>query len=188
MGPITVRCSFCGTRASVLLNESQRRALHANNEMARVCSNCGGTTRWEPVFSSGSMLPDVEQQVSGPRVLLIDDDESILAVLRKALSGFKWDVETASSARDAAMSLTRTDYDVIVSDIRMPGFDGKQLFEFLDKHLPEYKRRVIFLTGDTGTPSTMEFLQRTRAPYLTKPVDLPALVELVTKAKAAGSF
>ncbi len=187
MGPVTLRCSFCGTRASVQLNEMQRRSLDLHNHIARVCSNCGGTTNWEPVLTSGPIFSGGPAEVSGPRVLLIDDDEAILAVLRKALDSFHWDVETANSARDAAMSLTRTDYDVIVSDIRMPGFDGKQLFEFLDKHLPEYKKRVVFLTGDTGTPSTMEFLQKTGAPYLTKPVDLNALVEMIKKAKAAAA-
>ena len=56
---------------------------------------------------------------------------------------------------------------------------GIQLFEFLDQHLPECKERVVFLTGDTGTQSTLEFLEKTKAPYMTKPVDIPKLLEMV---------
>lgn len=151
--------------------------LDAQNFIARFCASCGSSTRWDPVLDSdkvrGATPPSGEL---GPHVLLIDDDEAILKIIGKALSAADCDVETADSARDAAMLLARGDYDAIVSDIRMPGFDGTQLFEFLEKHLPEYKARVIFLTGDTGNPATMEFLEKSGAPFLTKPIDINDLL------------
>ncbi len=186
MSAVTLRCTYCGARATIQLNEMQQHALNQQNSIERFCNDCLATTSWQPVLSSSAGPLRAVPGDTGPHVLLIDDDEDILKVVGKALSSFNWDVETAASARDAAMLLTRTDYDVIISDIRMPNFDGTQLFEFLDRHLPEYKAKVIFLTGDTGTASTMEFLQHTGAPYLSKPVDLNALVELVRKVRNAA--
>ena len=45
--------------------------------------------------------------------------------------------------------------------------------------MPVLKEKVIFLTGDTGNPDTMQFLEEMQRPYLTKPIDMPALIELV---------
>ncbi len=187
MQQATLRCSYCGLRTSVHLDETALRTLHSQNFMARVCTACGGTTKWELVVTADRLRRE-EAGESGPRVLLIDDDQSILQVIGKALSASGCDVQAAASARDAGMLLTRNDYDVIISDIRMPGFDGTQLFAFLEQHLPEYGKRVIFLTGDTGNPATMEFLEKTGAPYLTKPIAIPELLDLVrTVAAQAGS-
>jgi DNA-binding response OmpR family regulator len=130
-------------------------------------------------LTSERALVDPPKSEPGPRVLLIDDDESILKIIGKALTASDCDVETADSARDAAMLLARGDYDAIISDIRMPNFDGTQLFQFLEKHLPDYKNRVIFLTGDTGNPATLEFLEKTGAPYLTKPIEIDDLLRLL---------
>ncbi|MGH9862729.1 MAG: response regulator [Candidatus Acidiferrales bacterium] len=175
------RCHTCGSRNEVLLNESDERQLRSNNYLTRFCRECRGNTRWDLYESLSSVhLADAEpeEELRG-HILLIDDDEDILLVIGKALSKEQFDLETANSARKAVQLLARGDYDVVLSDIRMPDFDGKQLFEFLDQHLPELKQRVIFLTGDTGNPNTLEFLQKSGRPFLSKPVDLPALLELV---------
>jgi DNA-binding response OmpR family regulator len=78
----------------------------------------------------------------------------------------------ATSARQAVMLPARGDYDLILPDVRMSEFDGKQLFRFLDEHMPKYRNRLILLTGDTGNPETMLFLEKNRTPYLTKPLDI----------------
>lgn len=163
------------------MTEVEERKLRGDGYLMRFCNECHGNTRWDHYQSMADVhLSDAEpeEELRG-RVLLIDDDEDILLVIGKALSSEQYDLQTATSARKAVQMLARGDYDVIVSDIRMPDFDGKQLFEFLDQHLPESKERVIFLTGDTGNPNTLEFLQRVKRPYLAKPVDLPRLLELV---------
>ena len=173
-----MRCSFCGTRANISLNEVDRRSLQGQGYILHTCNTCGGQTHWEPTLDKPT-LAGAGPKAVGPRVLLIDDDDAILQIIGKALSLAHCDVETANSARSAAMMLARGDFDVILSDIRMPEFNGIQLFEFLDQHLPECKQRVIFLTGDTGTQSTAEFLEKSKAPYMTKPVDLPKLLQMV---------
>lgn len=155
--------------------------MRGEGYLTRFCRECRGNTRWDQIESLTSVhLADTEpgEELRG-RVLLIDDDEDILLVIGKALSKEQFDLETANSARKAVQLLARGDYDVVLSDIRMPDFDGKQLFQFLEEHLPEMKDHVIFLTGDTGNPKTLEFLQKVKRPYLPKPIDIPALLELV---------
>ncbi len=181
MQRITVRCIGCGVQAQLLLSDTDQRTLRGQGYLIRFCKDCRGNTRWTLYESAiGARLADVDidESVRG-RVLVIDDDESILVVLGKALGRENLDIELLSSARDAVTRLARADYDVILSDIRMPGFDGRELFKFLDKHLPDNKERVIFLTGDVGNPETYKFLIESKRPYLSKPIDLTKLLELV---------
>ncbi|MGH9777976.1 MAG: response regulator [Candidatus Acidiferrales bacterium] len=181
---IRIRCHNCGTRAEVILVPTELERLREAGSLTRFCRECRGQTRWVSVEGPPpAHLADTEpgEPVRGS-ILLIDDDESILAVLDKALSAEHFDVEVASSGREAVQLLARGEYSLILSDIRMPAFDGQQLFAFLDEHMPEAKEKVIFLTGDTGNPKTLDFLNQVKRPYLTKPLDIPTLIKMVREA------
>lgn len=181
MPKLQLQCDSCGARIELLLNDAEQRSLRGQGYFMRICKHCAGSTRWLPVAppAKTSLTEPEEMPSSRRRVLVIDDDEAFLRVLDKAFNPEEFDLETATSGRDAINRLTRQDYDVILSDVRMPEFDGKQLFQFLDEHLPEYKDRVIFLTADSGTTATMEFLKESGQPYLLKPIDISALLALV---------
>jgi len=176
-----LRCHTCGVRVDINLSETDKRRLRGEGYLTRYCRECRGNTRWELYESSAPVrLVDAgpEAEVGG-RVLVIDDDESVLLILGKALGREQLDVQMATSAREAITLLARGDYDVVISDIRMPGFDGKQLFQFLEEHLPENKERVVFITADMSNPETVEFLKEAKRPYLAKPLDIPALLEMI---------
>lgn len=178
----TLRCQNCGLRVTAPISDSDKRTLRGLGYLSRYCRECRGNTRWLLYESVGAptTLSDAEpQEEARGRVLLIDDDEGILTILGKALGREQLELEMATSGREAVTRLARGDYDVILSDIRMPNLDGKQLFEFLDEHLPEAKARVIFLTGDMANPETVAFLEESKRPYLSKPIDIPALLRLV---------
>jgi len=184
MSVIRIRCNNCGTRAEVQLAPTEIERLREAGSLTRFCRECRGQTRWEPLEGPPpAHLADVEPEepIRGS-ILLIDDDESILRVLDKALSKEHFDVVVAGSGREAVQLLARGEYSLILSDIRMPAFDGQQLFRFLDEHMPEAKDKVIFLTGDTGNPKTMDFLNEVKRPYLTKPLDIPTLLKMVREA------
>jgi len=184
---IMVRCRDCGTRKSVVIKDSDRQLLDDRNYLVRFCHTCAVATRWAPSVGGSLWEPldirdptqaeDADDE-TGPRVLLIDDDDDILKVIGKALKVANCDVTTANSARDAVMLLTRGDFDIIVSDIHMPEFDGMQLFDFLEKHFPEHKDRVIFITGDT-TEETLQFVLGHHARFMAKPIDIHQLLSLV---------
>jgi CheY-like chemotaxis protein len=170
----------------VTIRDRERALLESQNGLPRFCVTCGQSTRWAPAIAGTLWEPLAahdpsqfeEHEDVGPSVLLIDDDESILQVLGKALKIAHCDVVAVNSARDAAMLLARGEFDVIVSDICMPEFNGMQLFEFMDKHFPEHKDHVIFVTGDSS-PQTMQFLEDHHARFLTKPFDIHPLLAMV---------
>lgn len=181
MARTQVSCQNCGTRADLDLSDMELQALRSRGHLARYCKKCAGNTHW--ISHGGAAAPAFGglnlEETHGGRILLIDDDENILAVLGKVLSAEKFELDMASTGRDAILKLGREDYDLILSDIRMPELDGKQLFEFIEQNMPEYKGRVIFLTGDTGNPETMKFLEEANCPYLTKPIEIPTLILLL---------
>lgn len=183
MPMLHLRCHNCGSRVEINVGELEESHLRAEGYLNRYCNQCRGNSRWdlhETAAATRLTPPDPAAKTRG-RILVIDDDPNILLLLQRALGREPFDVEFAESARDAIGRLVHGDYDLILSDIRMPDFDGKQLFEFLDKHMPEYRHRVIFLTGDTGNPDTIEFLESARRPYLAKPLDVPALLEALRR-------
>jgi len=181
MPQVAIRCQNCGTRQDAALNEVDVETLRTRGSLVRYCRQCAGNTRWTaPGGAPASRFSRANlEELRGGRILLIDDDESILKILGKVLGAEKFELDVASSGREAIRKLGREDYELILSDIRMPELDGKQLFAFLDQNMPEYRRKVIFLTGDTGNVDTMKFLEEAGCPYLTKPLDIPTLIRLL---------
>jgi CheY-like chemotaxis protein len=186
MARLQVRCHSCGSRVEIDVNPTEARDLHQTGYVFRPCRVCRGSTRHD--FLSDS--PDQSQlglsvrdlaldQPQAGRVLVIDDDSDTRTVLQKALTGAGYEVVTAESGRDAVSVLAREDFEVILSDVRMPELDGPSLFRFLEQHLEGAKNRVIFVTGDTSNPETMKFLGESERPFLPKPVNLARLLATV---------
>jgi len=124
-----------------------------------------------------------EQAASGPRKslrLLVVDDESILVEL---LTEFlKLSGHAADEARNGQTALalaTANDYDIILTDLKMPGLDGQGLYERVCKIKPHMARRFIFATGDLANPKTQTFFQTAGCPYLSKPFRLEAVLTLL---------
>jgi CheY-like chemotaxis protein len=188
MSRVQMKCRTCGALADVDLGDNEVQRLRGQGYLGRFCNRCRGQSNWVEQQAAGGGFRSEWATPSGPKqaaVLLIDDDPSVLAILRKALGQEDLSVDSADSAREAVRMLARDDYDLILSDIRMPEFDGKQMFAFLEQHQPQYRGRVVFLTGDTGNPETMEFLQATQCAYLSKPIDIPRLLALLRQRLSA---
>jgi two-component system NtrC family sensor kinase len=151
-----------------LLSEGTARAL---------CPTCGQKTRWKLA------LPPRAEVLETPskrrrRLLVIDDDPDTLRILQLMLRPEQYYVVTADSANQALERLQTEDYDVIVSDIKMPGFDGSSLYRFLAVFLPEYMTRVVFLTGD-HSEKTLSFLKESNCPYTFKPIQIKELEDRI---------
>jgi CheY-like chemotaxis protein len=132
-----------------------------------------------PVYDSESEV-DISQRQSAPprgemRILLVDDDPSINRALTRGLSvlGMVQSVRSMASAVELIEGGAR--FDVILADLIMPEGTGLELFEWLGRHDPRLKRRMILMTGmsETHTDSHPD------AVVVAKPFDLPALRELV---------
>ena len=108
----------------------------------------------------------------GARILLVDDEPSILDVIGDTLRMDGHRVEVTTNGASALEKIRQETFDVIVSDLKMPGMGGRELFQKLGELDAALSRRVIFTTGDLASPDTLAFLEGTGNPYLQKPFDL----------------
>lgn len=68
---------------------------------------------------------------------------------------------------------------LIICDIRMPGISGPELYRKVQEKNPELVSRIIFITGDTVSPNTLNFLEEVAPPYLSKPFEMKELINKV---------
>ena len=102
-------------------------------------------------------------------ILIVDDDSHILAVLEARLASAGFRVHTAISAQEALDILKTHPLDLIISDVRMPGMGGMDLFSQVHALQPELP--VIFLTAYGTIPDAVRALKAGVVDYLTKPFD-----------------
>jgi DNA-binding response OmpR family regulator len=124
-----------------------------------------------PLEFGSRIIPD------GTRVLCVDDESMIgelVAQILRSQQGCK--VRTARSGADALRTLETETFDIVLVDFVMPGMDGRTLFNRIQTEFPDAVSRLMFITGDTLTPSTIEFIRQTGRPLLTKPFGLPELI------------
>lgn len=143
-----------------------------------------------PVTASDAVGPgsddDLPPPSPGRRVLVIDDDGDVADVLAAMLRQQGDLVEIALSGREALGRLRRAAYDVVLSDLRMPGLDGERLFRLLSKERPDLVPRLGFITGDAMGAKAQRFLAGSGRPYLEKPI-MPAELSRLVAAVAGGS-
>jgi len=123
--------------------------------------------------------PRPDPKASERRLLIVDDEPGILAVLTEVLTSEGYNVETACNGTDALRQISGGRYDAIISDLLMPGMDGKQLYETLKKNDPQLANRVIFVTGDDVNTDSRAFLELTGNRWLRKPFNIREIEEVV---------
>ena len=114
------------------------------------------------------------------RVLLVDDDPAQVRSIGRALRLHGYEVHSASSGTDACMDLTPDSFDVVVSDIAMPGMDGIQLLRFVRERNLDIP--VVLITGEPTVGTAVNALEYGAFHYLTKPVNLDGLEVVIDKA------
>lgn len=115
-----------------------------------------------------------------PRLLLVDDDPSLLRLLTLRLEGEGYQVINADSAETALALLTKQSVDVVLSDLRMPGLDGMSLFDEIAKR---YKGLpVVLMTAHGSIPEAVAATQRGVFGFLTKPLNPVELREVLQRA------
>lgn len=115
-----------------------------------------------------------------PRLLLVDDDPSLLRLLTLRLEGEGYQVLNADSAEAALPLLTKQSVDVVLSDLRMPGLDGMSLFDEIAKR---YKGLpVVLMTAHGSIPEAVAATQRGVFGFLTKPLNPVELREVLQRA------
>ncbi|MFN8666613.1 MAG: response regulator [Gemmatimonadaceae bacterium] len=124
------------------------------------------------------------------RVLIVDDEITIRMALRRFFTRLGWaveeacDGETALDLLDGEAQGSAQRFDVVVSDLRMPGVSGIELYDQLKVRNPEVVRRLIFSTGDIVSEEAATFVRSTDCVVLQKPFELSALREIVDRVVA----
>lgn len=117
-----------------------------------------------------------------PRVLVVDDEATIRDLLAKTLALAEYDVDLAPDGRAALDRLRMIPYDLLITDLKMPGVDGLTVIREarrLKADLP-----VIIITGFSNEASAIEAVNLGVSGYLTKPFRVPRV--LAAAAKALG--
>jgi two-component system NtrC family sensor kinase len=138
----------------------------------------------EPPGNSGSGSEAAPSAVSGRRVLVVDDEISIRQLLSEILILDHHSVAIASSGVEATDLAERESFDVIITDMKMPGMDGAEFYRRVRQRDPQQARRIIFITGDTVSPDTRAFLQRVSNPVLAKPFKIGPLRDAIESVMA----
>jgi len=115
----------------------------------------------------------------GKTILVVDDEPDVAELLSEALLLDGHRVDTANSGAAALNRLRDRSYDLVFSDMKMPGMSGVELYDEVARRRPGLERRIIFITGDTLNPVTKQFLDRTGAVSLSKPFHVDAIRRLV---------
>jgi two-component system NtrC family sensor kinase len=115
----------------------------------------------------------------GADVLVIEDEAALRSVFLEVLT-INGHRATAAATGQAAMELlARESFDVVVLDLRLPDVDGKAVWQWITRHRPALAERVVFMTGDTLSPGSREFLQRAGRPVLPKPMSMEQFARMV---------
>ena len=115
------------------------------------------------------------------KVLIADDDRVLTLLVASRLRGLGWAVEIAADAMQAMMFALRTQPDVIVLDIQMPGGTGIQALQKLKSSVRTSQIPVLVLSGSVEPAAEGMLLDLGAAAFVRKPVDVPALHEMLTK-------
>jgi signal transduction histidine kinase/DNA-binding response OmpR family regulator len=103
------------------------------------------------------------------KILLVDDEEGIRNVLKIFLQDLEYEVSTADSGSQAVQKLAATSFDIVLTDIRMPGMDGISLLKHIKKNHSDTE--VIMLTGHGDFKLAIESLKLDAVDFISKPID-----------------
>lgn len=114
-------------------------------------------------------------------VLVIDDDPEILELLGTVIAGEGHRADTAASGHDGLKMLETREYDLILCDIVMPGFDGTRVFEEMAVRWPHLLGRFIFISGygDGLDERARSFISGRGVPIIGKPFDKHEISEAI---------
>lgn len=114
------------------------------------------------------------------RILIVDDDHSIRKTLRNILEFEKFQVEEAIDGFDCLIKLKRSDYEVIILDIKMPKMDGMETLERILKLKPDIP--VIMISGHGTIDTAVDAVKKGAFDFIQKPPDLNRLLITIRNA------
>ena len=111
--------------------------------------------------------------------MIADDEEFVAGLVQQALKmKLGCQIDKALDGHEAIERIRQNNYDVIISDVRMPVLDGFGLLDWIRIHRPALVSRFMFITGDAGSVELNNKLEFCDVTVLRKPFDVETLVEI----------
>jgi excisionase family DNA binding protein len=133
---------------------------------------------------SGARAPAAPARPAGaptrPRILVVDDEASIRELLEKTLAMSDYDVDTAPDGRTALERMRLYPYDLLITDLRMPGMDGLTVIREAKRYKADLP--VLVITGYSTESSAIEAANLGVNGYLTKPFRVSQVLGKTAKA------
>jgi CheY-like chemotaxis protein len=133
----------------------------------------------ETVGAEPVVIERGKHNVNGARILVVDDEQTVGALVKAILTDEGHEVTYFSNPEEALANLGENSYDLIILDIRMPRMSGVELYDEINNRWPAQAERVILLTGDTSDLLTRQYLNTIKVPYITKPFERAELEDKV---------
>ena len=185
---IILKCGLCTVQRPFVLNMSQVRRLAEGHPLQMQCSYCSSPQLWRPIEPVKFDEPGTAQPIRAKNILLVDDDDLILKLLRKVLESWEANIEVSLNGRDALSKLASRNFDLMICDIMMPEMSGQELFKHIQENALLPPQRIIFLTGDKRSP-IKDFLDTSGCYYLFKPIqfmEFSTHVQAVLSGESGG--
>jgi DNA-binding NtrC family response regulator len=124
--------------------------------------------------------------VSRHRILVVDDDPNILTTLGMRLEAMGYDVATASDGPSAVATVLKSDPELVLLDLRLPGMDGLEVLSRVKAERPEVE--VVLLTAQGSVETAVAAMRAGAYDYLEKPIDAQRLGLVLTQALSRRDY
>jgi PAS domain S-box-containing protein len=121
------------------------------------------------------------------RILVVEDEPTVAQLVVDVLREEGHEAEAVLDSQQGLTRVSRGHYDLVICDLRMPRLDGAAFYDALVRTGSPVRDRIIFITGDTLSPRTLEFLERNKLPYLAKPFLVEEIKLAVSRALTAAA-
>ncbi len=115
------------------------------------------------------------------QVLVVDDEEPILGLIRETLETSGYRVDTVTNCRDALSQVKSAPYDLVILDLLLPDMNGFVLSQEIGRIKPKLRDRILFISAVLFGQSTVDHLSSMGAGFLPKPFEVHSLLQAVQR-------
>lgn len=121
----------------------------------------------------------LDELLKQKRILVVDDEKYILDFFVEVFRSLPMSIDTANNGQEALQKMQVRQYDLVITDYRMPQMSGKELFNWIKEHRSGLANRIIFVTGDTVSNETRSFFEENHCRFLAKPFKIEEVKEVI---------
>jgi len=115
------------------------------------------------------------------KALIIEDEKGVASLFSDILKSNNFEVEIAKDGTEGYNLLKEKDYDLVISDIKMPHLNGKSLYQKIKEEKLIDPKKVILTSGDVLGHETIQFIRGERINFLIKPFKIKELLSLIKR-------